>query len=115
MKRSIIVLGLLLFGITTYSQNFSYKKIVSNGFVLKTKGKIIISDTLINMTTKQDSSVFKVKKTLENRLIKQYRGKTVNSDNEIRITLNLKNNHFLLEIKDNFSNTNSSVLIFLKE
>ena len=73
MKKLFITL-LLLTSITGFSQNFTYKKVLSMGQILKLNGFITLSDSTVTISTKgQPDSVLKSLKTTDSPEYKQYK------------------------------------------
>jgi hypothetical protein len=121
MKLFPILILLLTLCINTYSQEFKYTKIHSQGYDLKIKGKITVSDTLVTIYTDNTPSNFKVIKKTDTGASKSFKVLGLAEDAEMRIILNnvlkpTKKNPkvLLLETRDNFSNTYSSIIYYLK-
>ncbi len=103
-----------------FSQEFTYKKIQSQGHTLKMKGKITVNDSIVTIYTNNMPASFSVKKTLEANFIKQYKVIGAGEGTEIRITLNnpekptkLTPKTLLMETKSSFSTTISNLLYYL--
>ena len=120
-KKQLLSTLFLIVGIYAYSQNFTYNKIAASGHILKMKGKITVTDTLVAIYTNGIPANFTVKKEFDANNIKKFKAINVGSDTEIRITLNnvvnptKKNTKMLLlETKDPFSNTYGAIAYYLK-
>jgi hypothetical protein len=119
LKRQIIkkifITFLLLTSFAGFSQNFTYKKVLSMGQILKINGSITLSDSTVTISTKgQPNSVFKSVKTTDSPEYKQYKLE-LGEGYEGRISVNLTKGIevLILEIKDLFSGTVSSTNYFL--
>ena len=103
-----------------FSQEFTYKKIQSQGHTLKMKGKIIVNDSIITIYTNNMPASFNVNKTVDVNSVKQYKVVGAGEGTEIRITLNnpekptkLAPKTLLMETKSSFSTTISNLLYYL--
>ncbi|RSC96020.1 hypothetical protein [Tenacibaculum singaporense] len=118
MKK--LLFAFVLISTTCFSQEFTYKKVISQGHTLKMKGKISVSDSIISIYTNDMPAIFKVEKTLEANFVKQYKALQVSADTEIRITLSnpekpskLNPRSLLMETKNSFSNDIVTLLYLL--
>ncbi|HNP33213.1 MAG TPA: hypothetical protein PKN96_07960 [Flavobacterium sp.] len=117
MRNHILLFTLL--SINCFSQNFKFDKVLASGKIIKLKGKVSISDSLIVMDINGNVSNLKVKMTLDSPKAKQYYLVVPeNSDSELRISLNeneLDRKWFLItDTKDRFKGTVTTVTYFLK-
>ena len=122
MKKIIFILVLVnFFTKFSFSQTYSFKKIYSDGQLVKIKGSVSISDTLIIINTNGTISNLSVKKEMDNmqgtstyRLIVPEKSET-----EMRITFapSGKDEEQILnlEMKDTFNQKISNISYFLKK
>jgi hypothetical protein len=124
MKKEIVNITFLLLFISSvsFSQKFSYKKIFSGGYSLKLKGVIIVNDSVIYIEANNVPAEFKVIKTVDAGFVKQFKVETGNEDTEMRITFNNPKistkempKMLMIETKDNFTNTNSTIIYYLTD
>jgi hypothetical protein len=119
MKRLIAIFFLLgCLSNKTYSQKYSFKKIVFSGQSAKVSGSVEINDSLFIINTEGTISNLKVKKILDEQTSKQFKLIVPEGSNtEMRLTLNStsKLNEFLLltETTDHFTNSMTSITYFL--
>lgn len=113
--KKLFITFLLLTSIAGISQNFTYKKVLSMGQILKLNGSITLSDSTVTITTKgQPDSVLKSVKTTDSPEYKEYKLK-LGEGYEGRISVNLSKGIevLILEIKDLFRGSISSTNYFL--
>lgn len=121
MKFQILFILLFLFPVThTYSQEFTYKKIIMDGMSLKTNGDISISDTILKISTNGKVADYPVDVILKKEDFVQYKMRSGTTETQVRFTfqpntLNNKTEKYtlLLEIKDTFSDKLTSMIYFL--
>lgn len=70
--KKLLFLSVLFVSVTVFSQEFTYKRIFSNGSKLKLKGKIVVKDSMISIYTNNVPANFKVKKIVSNEKQRQY-------------------------------------------
>ena len=70
--KKLLFLSVLFVSVTVFSQEFTYKRIFSNGSKLKLKGKIVVKDSMISIYTNNVPANFKVKKIVSNQKQRQY-------------------------------------------
>ncbi len=108
--------------VSAFSQHFTYKRILSKGYFLKTKGTMHVTDTLITITGKGYNTAMSVKVDTKAAGITIYKVKESEnkySDN-MRLSfsknqLSKKEEHlFVMESKDPFSGTLTTVTYYLK-
>lgn len=119
--KKITVLLLFISGVT-FSQKFSYNKIFSEGYNLKLKGIITVNDSVLSFQENNVISHLKVIKTVDAGSVKQFKSETGNEDTEMRITFNNPKistkempKMLIIETKDNFTNTNTSLIYYLTD
>ena len=110
MKKFFMVAITLIATSLAYSQNYDIKKVYFQGRILKLRGSVTVSDTLISMIQdgkKADIIVYKIAPN-------QYKGK-MSEDNEIRFTLvNYKDSILLtMDTVDKFLGKNDSCTYWL--
>lgn len=100
---------------------YSFKKIYTDGQLLKIKGSVSISDSIIIINTNGTISNLNVKKEMDNlQGTKTYKLIVPEkSDMEMRLTFTPSDKEdeqiLLCEFKDNFNQKNSSITYFLKK
>ena len=117
MKKKFRVAVIMCFlSICVYSQNYTFKTAVADGVTVRMKGTVSVSDSIIVLTIKGDSSKLEVVKTSHNDLLSQYRVTNISGDYKIRISLTKEGNkHSLIyEAKDEFTGVITTIIYFLK-
>lgn len=113
--KYLIITACLLLAFTGYGQNFAYNEVITQGQSIKMKGKVTVSDTLINIYTNNVPAGFNVNKILDVNQTQTF--EVVNPGTaKIRITVTntATNKTLLLETKDEFSGVSSSLVYLLK-
>ena len=114
MKEKILLLFLFV-SLMGFSQTYSYKKVLTAGQLVKLSGSITLSDSTVIISTKgQPDSILKGIKTTDMPMYKQYKLK-IGEGYEGRVSVNLSKGVevLLVEIKDLFSNSITTVNYFL--
>lgn len=119
MKITLTTLLFFLTFNTIFSQEFTYKKVFSSDVLIRIKGSVMVTDSLITIITENaPTAPIKVVKKLDTGGFKQFRS---GESENIRITLNnlLKSNKkepvtLLMELKDDFTGTISTVIYYLE-
>ena len=119
MKPFLTLLLVILFT-NSHSQEFSYKKVMTDGMSTKLNGDISISDSVLIISMNSKSAEYPVDVIMKKEEFVQYKMKAGNSDTQIRFTfqlnpLNNKTEKYILnmEIKDEFTKRLTTIIYFL--
>lgn len=121
MKKIVFVLIMIIFNTQfTFSQMYNYKKVYIDGQLMKIKGSVSISDTLIIINTNGTISNLNVKKEMDIQGSKTYKLIVQEkSDIEMRLRFSPSDKDdeqiFICDTKDNFNQKTSSITYFLKK
>jgi hypothetical protein len=117
-----LIFTLLLVALFTYShsQEFTYKKVMTDGMSAKLNGDISISDSVLIISMNSKSADYPVDIIMKKEDFVQYKMRAGNSDTQIRFTLQLnplnnKTEKYILnmEIKDEFTKRLTTIIYFL--
>lgn len=125
MKNLLIPL-LFLTSASLFSQNYKFEKIIANGIILKGKGDVFVSDSIITITYKNKKKIeeqnYKVINKNQNGTTRQYTSIVEKNITPLNIRITIKENdiykrtpYFLIiDSVDEFTNQSAQVTYLMK-
>jgi hypothetical protein len=112
--RKIIILVNLFLCVTLHSQNYSFKKVYSEGKIIKIKGDIsLVKDSITISYEGSDKTPIKIKFVVNTETYKEMVFEGEGYIFRLKLVDTSENKTLLFEMKDLFTNKITSILYYL--